>query len=460
MGKYKGAVITTVGQNLIAEALAGHGTVTFTTLVTSSHQYPDSTNLQALTSLDDVEQTVIISSATVFDSNILQVAANVGNAGVTTAYLIHTIGLYAKLDDNAPVLAAVVVAINPDEMPAEDPASPSSFLYTIQMLISNADQISVTVNPAASVTVAELDLAMSYKYDKDNVAAVELTGVASRAYAVGEYILYNGKTYRVTVGIPSGTALTPGTNVLEVRLGEEINRKIDNTSVANNLVTTQSGYVLDARQGKVLKDAVDAKYEKSNVAYIQESPVATRAYAIGDYLLYNSRTYRVTAAIAAGGSIIPGSNATSVTIGDELKLKFDKANVVNNLTTTEEGFALDARQGKALVERFTEIETGTPTVVTSLGVDGVSCIKEGNLMYINMRTYHASHTTRYLNAGTTIFSLPEGFWPRAQQAFLAYAGAGTTNNFTTILIVLPNGEVKLTATGNYSQIWAISSIIL
>lgn len=350
MGRYKGAVITTVGQNLIAEALAGHGTVTFTTLVTSSHQYPDVTNLQALTSLDDVEQTVIISSATVFDSNILQVAANVGNAGVTTAYLIHTIGLYAKLDDNTPVLAAVIVAINPDEMPAEDPASPSSFLYTIQMLISNADQINVTVNPAASVTVAELDLAMSYKYDKDNVAAIEPTGVASRAYAVGEYILYNGKTYRVTVGIPSGTALTPGTNVLEVRLGEEINRKIDNTSVANNLATTQSGYVLDARQGKVLKDAVDEKYDKSNVAYIQTSNIAARAYAIGDYLLFNSRTYRVTAAIASGAAIVPGTNVTEVKIGDELKLKFDKANVVNNLTTTVEGFALDARQGKALVD--------------------------------------------------------------------------------------------------------------
>jgi len=35
--------------------------------------------------------------------------------------------------------------------------------------------------------------------------------------------------------------------------------KVDKTSIANNLTTTEEGYVLDARQGKVLKDEVDAK---------------------------------------------------------------------------------------------------------------------------------------------------------------------------------------------------------
>ena len=54
-------------------------------------------------------------------------------------------------------------------------------------------------------------------------------------------------------------------------------------SVANNLTTTVEGYVLDARQGKVLDDK-----------------------------------------------------------------KLDKANVANNLTTTQEGYALDARQGRQL----------------------------------------------------------------------------------------------------------------
>ena len=35
--------------------------------------------------------------------------------------------------------------------------------------------------------------------------------------------------------------------------------KVDKTSIANNLSTTEEGYVLDARQGNVLKDEVDAK---------------------------------------------------------------------------------------------------------------------------------------------------------------------------------------------------------
>lgn len=43
------------------------------------------------------------------------------------------------------------------------------------------------------------------------------------------------------------------------RIEERFPTKVDKTSIANNLTTTEEGYVLDARQGKVLKDAVDGK---------------------------------------------------------------------------------------------------------------------------------------------------------------------------------------------------------
>lgn len=51
--------------------------------------------------------------------------------------------------------------------------------------------------------------------------------------------------------------------VLDARQGPAIvlllNGKVDIDKIANNLTTTVAGYVLDARQGKALKDAVDAK---------------------------------------------------------------------------------------------------------------------------------------------------------------------------------------------------------
>lgn len=44
---------------------------------------------------------------------------------------------------------------------------------------------------------------------------------------------------------------------------KELDEKVDESVVANNLTTTDSGYVLDARQGKALKDAVDGKFPKT-----------------------------------------------------------------------------------------------------------------------------------------------------------------------------------------------------
>lgn len=47
---------------------------------------------------------------------------------------------------------------------------------------------------------------------QQQLATVEQTGTASRAYAAGEYLCYNGLLYRVTVAIAAGGAITPGTN--------------------------------------------------------------------------------------------------------------------------------------------------------------------------------------------------------------------------------------------------------
>lgn len=158
MGKYNGAVITTAGQNLIAQALSGGNTVTWTTMQASSYDYPPGADLEALTSLQGVESTVNITSAQVFNQNILQVSARFENAGVETPYLINTLGVYAQLGTAAAVLVAIVTAVTPDQMPVEDLESPSAFIYNIQMTIQNADQLSITTNPAGTATVEDVQI--------------------------------------------------------------------------------------------------------------------------------------------------------------------------------------------------------------------------------------------------------------------------------------------------------------
>ena len=51
-----------------------------------------------------------------------------------------------------------------------------------------------------------------------------------------------------------------------------------------------------------------------NFATVEASSTASRAYAVGENLVYDSVMYKVTTAIAAGGTITPGTNVQSTTV--------------------------------------------------------------------------------------------------------------------------------------------------
>ena len=55
-----------------------------------------------------------------------------------------------------------------------------------------------------------------------NFAHYESTATASQAYAVGEHLTYNGYLYRVIADISIGSTISPGTNVMQTTVGDEI----------------------------------------------------------------------------------------------------------------------------------------------------------------------------------------------------------------------------------------------
>jgi len=57
----------------------------------------------------------------------------------------------------------------------------------------------------------------------------------------------------------------------------------------------------------------------ANIAVVEDTSTASQAYAVGDLLVYSGQLYRVTAAIAQGGTITPGTNVTPTTVADELE---------------------------------------------------------------------------------------------------------------------------------------------
>lgn len=81
-----------------------------------------------------------------------------------------------------------------------------------------------------------------------------------------------------------------------------------------------------------------------NFATYQSTLTASKAYKVGEFLTYNGYLYRVTTAIASGGTIKPGTNCVQTTVGDEVAnncLRFE--NVAVSATTGDIATITDAR---------------------------------------------------------------------------------------------------------------------
>lgn len=75
------------------------------------------------------------------------------------------------------------------------------------------------------------------------------------------------------------------------------------------------------------------------LATIEESTTASKAYAVGDYLILNDKVYKVTVAIASGGTITVGTNITETKVGAELtNLNRQISDLENTTTDIQDSF--------------------------------------------------------------------------------------------------------------------------
>ena len=156
MGKYNAAVITTAGENIIAQAVQGTQ-LTWTKMRSSSTAIAAGTNLKSLASLSGVQQTVDITSATVYNNSTVQVTGRFANDGISSPYYIRTVGIYGQLAGGSETLIAVMTAVTADEVPAYDADSPSAFIFVVSLAVQDAASVTMTVNPTGTATVADLN---------------------------------------------------------------------------------------------------------------------------------------------------------------------------------------------------------------------------------------------------------------------------------------------------------------
>ena len=165
MAEWSNATMTDVGADLQAKVNAGKTKLTFTKIKVGSGV--NATNPLALTDVisSKWETTNFVVKQ---EGKIVSVDTFITNNGITEAFRMSEIGLFAQDPDKGEVLYAYLTDPEPDRMPAAGGSVVVSQELTIGMVFSNTGNVSLTVNMGALVTHEQLERHNADEHAHDN----------------------------------------------------------------------------------------------------------------------------------------------------------------------------------------------------------------------------------------------------------------------------------------------------
>lgn len=184
MGAFKSAVITKKGQALLAKVIAGTTKLEFTKIKVSETTL--SGDLASLTGIGTIKQEEKVASVVRQNGANVKVSASFSNETLGAGYYVRNIGLYATDPQDGEILYSISVAdestATADWMPPFNGIGVSSLLVDLVTAVSNASNVSVTVDPSAGATVAQIvnlqeqidDVRTFVGYEQDDVYGVEV----------------------------------------------------------------------------------------------------------------------------------------------------------------------------------------------------------------------------------------------------------------------------------------------
>ena len=184
MGAFKSAVITTKGQALLAKVIAGTTNLNFTQIKVSENVL--SGDLASKTGIGTVKQSAAVASIIRQNNSNVKVSASFSNASLAAGYYVRNIGLYATDPQEGEILYSISVAdeseATADWMPPYNGIGVSSLMVDLVTAVSNASSVTVSVDPTACATVAQIttlqaeidDVRSFVGYEEDDVYGVEV----------------------------------------------------------------------------------------------------------------------------------------------------------------------------------------------------------------------------------------------------------------------------------------------
>ena len=158
MSKFKPAVMTDAGAELLAKSIAEGFRLEFVRMVTGSGVYEEgektTAELRRRTELKVKRQEIGFSSITAAEGNAVKLKALITNEKLETGYRLTEIGIIAKKEDSE-ILYSIAIAEEADYLPSkENPIEITQEYYT---RVSNAENVCISVKMGAVALAEDLD---------------------------------------------------------------------------------------------------------------------------------------------------------------------------------------------------------------------------------------------------------------------------------------------------------------
>lgn len=156
MVEYSKLVTTEKGRALMIKMLTGVEKIKFTKICASNEKYSES-QLENLTSLDDVRQTGVVSKMTQVDDTTIKVETAFTNTNLLEGYYMRTLGLYAEDPDEGEILYAACIASDDNcYMPPDNGTTSTGVYINMYQTVGNADNVLLDVDSGVFATIGNI----------------------------------------------------------------------------------------------------------------------------------------------------------------------------------------------------------------------------------------------------------------------------------------------------------------
>ena len=433
-------VITEQGKQLMSKVISETESMTFTKIAVSDYDY-SGIELQNISELQSVKQTTIISKTSRTDGKTVEILAAINNEQIPESYYVRTLGVYVKDSSENEILYGISISgENPDYMPAYEGKTLSGVSYRINVAVEDSEYITVNVNPAAVPTIMQVeDIDTAFReHTEDKVSHI----------TAAERKKWDTVTEKVNKEKGKGLSHNDFTDADKKKL-DGIDDGANKTVIDSELSETSTNPVENKviYQEKIKRMAQNwSGSEQYSSLGIGEPDSSTQ---IGSYLDVES------------GKVYYGGNSswsyvyTLSSIYDVLDNKVNKSNIVNNLVTTEEGYALDARQLNKSVENSFAYEMDKSIsainkclnkftfVNVASGIKGLNAFydKKDKMMFVS---FYYQHSGLSSSEATLVVLNDSSHVPDGEQYFsLSSWDAVTGTPCLSYGWILPNGNINV-----------------